>query len=104
VNAGAARTGERAGSRLDILAIAAGQCGNACIARTLRDLFDACKRNIVGDREAGFDRVDPSLVEQARDLKSSGGRHRSSGRLLAVAQRSIKDLDGFHDGLLEAER
>ena len=46
-----------------------------------------------GDRETGFDDVDPELRERLRDPQLFWLRHAAAGRLLAVAQRGIEDED-----------
>jgi hypothetical protein len=46
-----------------------------------------------GDREAGFDHVDPEVRERFRHPQLFRLRHAATGRLLAVAQRSVEDED-----------
>ena len=51
-----------------------------------------------GDRETGFDDVDPELRERLRDPQFFRLRHAAAGRLLAVAQRGIEDEDAVGVG------
>ena len=46
-----------------------------------------------GDREAGLDHVDAQPRELLGDLELLGGVQRDAGRLLAVAQRRVEDVD-----------
>ena len=56
----------------------------------------ACDRLEVagrGDREAGLDHVDAQPRELLGDLDLLGGVQRDPGRLLAVSQRGVEDVD-----------
>ena len=46
-----------------------------------------------GDREAGLDHVDPQAGELLGDLHLLGGVQRDPGRLLAVSQGGVEDVD-----------
>ena len=51
-----------------------------------------------GDRETGFDDVDPEFRERLGNSQLFRLRHAAAGRLLAVAQRGIEDEDAVGVG------
>src|SRR5262249_43148159 len=59
-------------------------------ARDRLDRFEIAGR---GDREAGLDHVDAEPGELMRDLDLLGSVERDPGRLLAVSQGRIEDVD-----------
>ena len=86
---------------LDVRGLGAGEAaddGDVAVGRDVRadDVRDLLHRRKVvrrRDREARLDDVDAQLCEVARDLELLARRQRRARRLLAVAQRRVKDAD-----------
>src|SRR5690606_148104 len=58
-----------------------------------RDGVEVVRR---ADREARFDDVHPERLELMRHTQLLGRRHGGARRLLAIAERSVEDLDPRH--------
>ncbi len=85
---------ERLGGDLDILVDRAGQTAHhAGVARNAPDLGHALEVTRGGDGEAGLDHVDVHADELPCDNEFLLGIHACAGRLLAVSERGIEDVD-----------
>ena len=65
-------------------------------AHRLGDRLDRLEVAVGRDREAGLDDVDPEAGELLGDLELLGDVERDAGRLLAVSQGRVEDLDRVH--------
>ena len=81
---------------VDVLEARAGQAGDDRAAHRLRDRLHRVEVAVGGDREPGLDHVDPEARELLRDLQLLGDVEGDAGRLLAVPQGGVEDLDGVH--------
>ena len=71
-------------------------------AHGLGDRLDRLEVAVGRDREAGLDDVDPEAGELLGDLQLLGDVERDAGRLLAVSQCRVEDLDRVHVACLRA--
>ena len=81
---------------VDILEAGAGEPGDDRAPHRLGDRLDGVEVAVGGDREAGLDHVDPEAGELLGDLQLLGDVERDAGRLLAVSQCRVEDLDRVH--------
>ena len=93
----------RVGSILDgfpcavnVLLRRAGERGDGAVAHRLRDGLDALKVAGGGNCEAGFDNIHLQALQTLRHLDFFLQVHRAAGRLFAVAQCRIKNLNLIH--------
>ena len=103
VDAGTAGAFDRLGGAFDVAARRARESGDDH-ARVLGgdragDGADRLEVAVGGDREAGFDDVHAEARELAGDLHLLADVQGDAGRLLAVAQRGVEDLDVRHGDL-----
>ena len=84
---------------IDVLEARAGEPGDDRAAHRLGDRLDGVEVAVGGDREPGLDHVDPEAGELFGDLQLFGDVERDAGRLLAVSQCRVEDLDRFHVAL-----
>jgi len=82
-----------------VLLDGAGQSGDTRAPDLAGDQGHRLEVALRGDRKAGLDDVDAHALELAGDLELLGLVHRRAGRLLAVAQRGVEDLDVAHAGV-----
>jgi hypothetical protein len=59
------------------------------------DRLDRLEVTRRGDREPGLDHVDAQACQLLCDLHLLAGVQRDAGRLLAVAQRGVEDVDAI---------
>ena len=82
-----------AGGGFDVLALAAGERGDAGAANLFGDGVDGVEVALRGDREAGFDDVNAERGELVRHAQLFAVVHGAAGRLLAVAEGGVKEDD-----------
>ena len=103
VNPGPKRTLQRFAGAVNVLETGAAQAADAGALDDLADLGDGTKIALRRNRESCLDHVHAHFVEQHRDLQLLVVRHGSAGRLLAIAQGGVENLDrgrfdiGGHD-------
>ena len=83
---------------VDVLLAAAGQAADLHAADRAGDLAHGLEIAGRGDGEAGLDHVDPQGQQGLGDLHLLGQVHACSGRLLAVAERGVKNNDASRIG------
>ena len=81
---------------VDVLEARAREAGDDRAAYGLGDGLDGIEVTVGGDRETGLDHVDPEACELLGDLQLLGDVERDAGRLFAVSQGRVEDLDRFH--------
>ena len=81
------------GGGLDVLALAAGERGDAGAADLFGDCVDGVEVALRGDGKAGFDDVDAQRGELVRHTELLVVVHGAAGRLLAVAEGGVKEDD-----------
>ena len=86
---------------IDVGLVGSGQAADDRPLDLARDRLDGLEVAGRGDREAGLDHVDAQARELLGDLDLLLGVQRDAGRLLAVAQRRVEDVDAV---LLTATR
>ncbi len=96
VDAGLLRVPHRLPRAVDILETGARQRGDRRAVYRLRDRLDRLEVALGRDREPGLDDVDAEARELFGDLELLGDVERDSGRLLAVPQGRVEDLDRVH--------
>ena len=87
------RTAEGLPGAVDVGIVATGQAADDRATDRGGDLPDAGEVARRRDREAGFDDVDPELLERLGDLHLLGEVHARPRRLLAVAEGGVEDAD-----------
>ena len=78
---------------VDVGLVGAGQAADHRALDLAGDRLDRLEVAGRGDREAGLDHVDAQPRELLGDLDLLGGVQRDAGRLLAVPQRGVEDVD-----------
>ena len=78
---------------VDVGLVGAGQAADHRALDVAGDRLDRLEVAGRGDREAGLDHVDAQPRQLLGDLDLLGGVQRDAGRLLAVAQRGVEDVD-----------
>ena len=84
---------ERVPGAVDVLLIATGQAANGAAAHDGGDFADGVEVVGRGDREAGFHDVDAEIDQRLREFQLLSLVHAAAGRLLAVAERGVENLD-----------
>src|ERR1700679_4039660 len=79
---------------LNVLALAAGQRGDARAAHFAGDRLYGVEVALRGDGEAGFDDVDTEAGELMGETQLFGVVHGAAGGLLPVTESSVEDDDG----------
>ena len=90
---GRCRLLDRPPGGVDVGLVGAGEAADDRPLDPSRDRLDGLEVAGRGDREAGLDHVDAQPRELLGDLDLLGGVQRDPGRLLAVAQRGVEDVD-----------
>ena len=96
MDAGAFGVADRLPRAVDVLEPRAREAGDDRAPHRLGDRLDGLEVTVGGDREAGFDDVDPEAGELLGDLQLFGDVERDAGRLLAVSQCRVEDLHRVH--------
>ena len=78
---------------VDVGLVGAGQAADRRALDPAGDRLDRLEVAGRGDREAGLDHVDAQTRQLLGDLHLLGGVERDAGRLLAVPQRGVEDVD-----------
>ena len=78
---------------VDVGLVGAGEAADHRALDPAGDRLDRLEVAGRGDREAGLDHVDPEPGELLGDLDLLGGVQRDAGRLLAVPQGGVEDVD-----------
>ncbi len=81
---------------VDVLEPGTREAGDDGTVHGLGDRLDGLEVTVGRDREPGLDDVDAQARELVRDLELLGDVERDAGRLLAVPQRRVEDLDNIH--------
>ena len=84
---------DRAPGGVDVGLVGAGEAADDRPFDPLGDFLHRLEVAGRGDREAGLDHVDPEPRQLLGDLHLLGGVERDPGRLLAVAQGGVEDVD-----------
>jgi hypothetical protein len=82
--------------RIYVTLTGAGERGDFAIANIFRYGADAVEVAGRGDRESGFDDVNAEGLELMRHAEFFGDGHGKAGRLFAVAESSVEDLNALH--------
>ena len=80
-----------AGGGFDVLALAAGEGGDAGAVNLAGDGLDGVEVAVGGDGEAGFDDVDAEGGELVGEAQLFCVVHGAAGRLFAVAEGGVED-------------
>ncbi len=83
-------------SAVDIQVAGTAEAADLTAAGGFGDPFDGFKIPFGSDRKAGLDDIDIKLFELSSDTQFLVDIHAGAGRLLAVAQGSIKNLDSLN--------
>ena len=78
---------------VDVGLVGAGEAADHRALDRARDLLHGLEVAGRGDREAGLDHVDPQPRQLLGDLHLLGGVQRDAGRLLAVSQGGVENVD-----------
>src|SRR5262245_4597655 len=84
----------------DVVLEAARECGDTRAPNVPGDTLHGVEISGGSDRKAGFDDVHTELLELARKAQLFFGVHATTGRLLAIAQRSIENEQAIGRGAL----
>src|SRR5579883_142321 len=90
---------DRLAGAVDVLLARTRKSANDRVLDPLGDLLHGVEVAFGGDRESGLDDVDPHRIEQLGDLELLLVCHRGAGRLLTIAQGSVKNDDAILLGL-----
>ncbi len=90
---GRCRVLDRPPGGVDVGLVGAGQAADHRALDVAGDRLDRLEVAGRGDREAGLDHVDPQARQLLGDLDLLAGVQRDAGRLLAVAQCRVEDVD-----------
>ncbi len=93
VNASLLGVLQRLPGTIDVLIVAASQPADDWAANLLGDSLDGIEIAMRGDGEAGLDDVDAQLDQGLGHFELFANVHAAAGRLLAVAERGIENLD-----------
>src|SRR5215471_798037 len=84
---------DRFGAALDVGDAGAREAADGALGDDLGDLAHRLEVAVGGDREASLDHVDAHFLEDLGEFELLVERHRSAGRLLAVAHGGVEDND-----------
>ena len=84
---------QRFAGAVDILEAGARQTADGCALDDLGNLLHRLEIAGRGNGKARFDDIDAHLVQQFGDLEFFLMRHRRAGRLFAIPQSGVEDLD-----------
>ena len=91
---------ERTERSIHVFLTGASQCGDATIGNFGGDGAHRIEVARRSDGKAGFDDVDTQRFQLARQLQLFRAMHGKAGRLLAVAQRSVENMNLIQAGSL----
>ena len=93
MNAGLLGKLKRVPGSVNVLLVATGQAADGAAAHDGGNFADGVKIVGRGDREAGFNDVDAEIDQRLREFQLLSLVHAAAGRLLAVAERGVENLD-----------